>query len=120
MTGILNKLQASQGVKKKHSAKSRRQLGLLTPNSAFSTCVFSKISETSKAAMKWDPLTRPSPNLLSEISIQARKHKTEDMVKSHVSWSQELNESQQSAVKMVIEEHRKLTLIQGPPGTGKT
>lgn len=98
--------------------------GLLLPGAPLADALYADIGESSASAAKWDPMTRAAPNPKADIS-RAAKEKDIGVDKqynpvSDIHSAKTLNESQQSACDMVLEQRRRFSLIQGPPGTGKT
>ncbi|CAK0848491.1 unnamed protein product [Prorocentrum cordatum] len=100
--------------------------GLLLPGTPFSSALYDDITESSQAAIKWDPLQRPKPNEQADISKASRER---DIGASPyapkgppppTSVTDRLNPSQKEAARYVLELRRRFSLIQGPPGTGKT
>jgi len=97
--------------------------GLLLPGAPLADALYADIHESSAAAAKWDPLTRAAPNAKADISRHAREKDIgaeKYTAHSDIHSEKDLNESQQNARDMVLEQRRRFTLVQGPPGTGKT
>lgn len=116
---VLDSLQRCE----KPSKKVKNRMGIMSPCTPLGDALFADVAETSKAAQRWDPSTRPKANPQSDISEAARQSHLavpSRPVQGDVPEAKLLNESQQEAVDMVLREARRLTLIQGPPGTGKT
>jgi len=98
--------------------------GLLLPGAPLADALYADIQESSQAALKWDPLERNPPNPKADISRHAREKdigiKTPYRAVSQVHTEKPLNDSQQKAMNMVLNDRHRFSLIQGPPGTGKT
>lgn len=116
---VLDRLQSCE----KPSKKVRNRMGIVSPCTALADALFADVAETSSAALKWDPSTRPRPNSISDISVAARACHLAVPPRPPAEAAPEpraLNDSQQYAVSLAITEQRCLSLVQGPPGTGKT
>lgn len=100
--------------------------GLLLPGTPLAIALYADISESSAAASKWDPLSRPASVPDADISRASRErdvgappYRPKGPPPS-LAAAPSLNASQQEAVRLVLLRRRRFNLIQGPPGTGKT
>lgn len=116
---VLDRLQSCE----KPSKKSKNKMGIVSPCSPLADALFADVAETSGAAIKWDPSTRPKAHPKSDVAVAARASHLAVPPRAPSEAAPEpkrLNESQQFAVDLVLVEQRRLSLLQGPPGTGKT
>ncbi|CAK0823440.1 unnamed protein product [Prorocentrum cordatum] len=116
---VLDMLQSCE----KPSKKVKSRMGIVSPGTPLADAVFADVAETSMAALRWDPSTRPKASTSSDVSSAARQAHAAAPPRPPAEAPPEprqLNPSQQRAVDIVLEEQRRLSLLQGPPGTGKT
>ena len=81
--------------------------GLLLPGAPLADALYADIHESSAAAAKWDPLTRAAPNAKADISRHAREKDIgaeKYTAHSDIHSEKDLNESQQNARDMVLEQ----------------
>jgi len=113
---VLDRLQSCE----KPSKKIKNRMGIVSPCTPLADAIFADVAETSGAALRWDPSTRPKPHENSDISVAARAPHLEARARQPLEAAPEpkrLNDSQKRAQDMVIEEKRTLSFVQGrrPP-----